>query len=126
MKFTQFEELLHSKYPEASACPHGKFAGTDGNNKTEINFTPNGKCYCYYGSYQSILNRLGIPVVYEKDVERARKQLAEYKEEHGKPNKYSLFSADYDDDRCINDYSDEIAEYEQYIADIESGKYIVI
>lgn len=124
MTFEKFYKILKTKYPQAEACPHGKFASTEKNNKVEINFTPCGKCYCYYGSYQTILNKIGINVVYQKDIAKAKKQLAQYINEHGKPNKYSLFF--YDDNRNVMDYSKEIEEYKQYITDIENGKYIVV
>ncbi len=116
MTFKTFEDLLHTKYPEAGACPHGKFGGTSRTNQVEINFTPAGKCYCYYGSYQDILLRLGIKVVYQADIDRAKRHIARLKSEHGQPG---LFGG-------IRDLSNEIQEWEEYLTKIESGEYIIL
>lgn len=120
MTFKRFEELLHTKYPEAQSCAHGTFANTEHNGKVEINFIPNGKCYCYYGSYQDVLRKVGVLVEYKKDVEIAEKRLQQLKEEHGKPNKYSFF------EDVIVDNSVDIAYYEKYLEDVNNGKYVII
>lgn len=122
MTFKKFEELFLNEYPNGEVVAHGKFGGTENNNKVAVVFDADKsrKVYEYYGSYQTILNRLGIKVLYKGDVEQAKRQLAYYKENDGKPNIFSLFN------KKPMDYSKEIAEYEQYLSDIENGKYIII
>lgn len=120
MTFNKFMDLLQTKYPEASACMHGKFGGTEKNKKVEINFTPNGKCYCYYGSYQDILLRLGIEAYYQSQVEYSKKKLERLRFEHGKENPYSLF------EHQVYDNSEQIAEEEKFLQDVEAGKFIII
>lgn len=120
MTFNKFKEILKSKYPEATACSHGEFAGTERNKKVEINFFRNGKCYEYYGSYIEILNRIGIPCVYESDIKWGEKRLAELKERHGKSNPFSLFN------KTPVDNSKEIEKMEKWLSDIKSGHYIII
>ena len=120
MTFKKFEELFLSKYPNGEVVAHGQFGGTEKNNKVAVIFNPNSKVYEYYGSYQTILNRLGIKVLYRSDVEWAKNKLAYYKENDGTPSPFSLFR------NTPRDYSKEITEYEKYLADIEDGKYIII
>lgn len=109
MTFARFEELLHIKHPQASACAHGRFGGTERNNKVEINFKPCGKCYEYYGSYQDVLNRLGIYCLYQSDVRAMEKRLDDLKDRNGKPNPFSLFN----EKPC--DLSKEIEECEEWL-----------
>ena len=120
MTFERFEELLKTKYPEATACAHGKFAGTQGGNQVEISFRPYGKCYFYYGSYQSILCRVGISCVYKDDIESMKLRLARLKEEHGKRSLFGLFK------EITIDNSREIEEVEQWLKDAEDNKFIII
>ena len=121
MTFAKFETLLKTKYPESSACPHGKFAQTDKNKKVEINFTHHGKCYCYYGSYQDILFKVGIKTAYKYQIVFAERHLAQLKTEHGKPNPFNLFNPN-----AICDRSKEIEDWSSYLSDIKSGEYIII
>ena len=118
MTFTKFEELLHTKYPEASTCMHGKFAGTQRNNKVEINFQSHSKCYCYYGSYKEILNRLGIKVIEKFDIENAKVRIEHYKAENGKPNPF------FKDEPIDN--SQLIEEVELWLKKIEDERYIIV
>lgn len=122
MTFKRFEELFKSKYPDGEVVAHGKFGGTEANGKTTVIFTPYGKCYEYYGSYQEVLARLGIQALYQRDIEEAKQRLAHYKEKHGTRG-YSLFidGGDY-----IHDYSKEIAHLEAFLADVNANKYIII
>ena len=118
MTFNRFKELLNTQYPEAHACAHGKFGGTEGNGKVEINFTPNGKCYCYYGSYQDILKKVGINVAYRADIDAAERRLARLIEEDGTENPFSLFN------RELIDNSAEIARQQEYLDSLRS--YILV
>lgn len=116
MTFKRFEEIFKSKYPEAECCMHGKFGGTEHNKKIVIYFTPDGKCYEYYGAYEDVLNRLGIKVITKSRLYSEEAALERYKNMNGTP---SLFG-----DGPL-DYSKEIAEYEERIARIKSD-YIIV
>lgn len=121
MTFKRFEQLFKTKYPEGEVFMHGEFALTEKNGKVAVVFnSANPKVYEYYGSYQDILLRVGVKVLYKKDIESAEKRLQQLKEEHGKPNKYSFF------DDTPMDWSREIAEYEKYLEDAKNGGYIII
>lgn len=120
MTFKRFEEILKIKYPEASACAHGQFGGTERSNEVEINFTPRGKCYTYYGSYQSILNRVGIPCISKSDIVDTKNRIEYLKETNGRPNPFSLFR------KTPIDNSKEIEELEDFLDDVDAGKYIIV
>ena len=118
MTFTKFEELLHTKYPEASACMHGKFAQTEHNNKVEIHFNKFSKCYLYYGSYIQILNRLGIKTVYKADIDMKKAEIARLREENGQPNPF--FEGDLIDNTLV------IKDIEADLKMYEDEHYIVV
>ena len=123
MTFKKFEELLKTKYPEAGACMHSKFAGTEHNKKVEIHFTPEGKCYEYYGAYEDILNRLGMKVISKSRLASEESALRRYKEMQGKPDPFfGIFNSD---DNGVLDYSKEITEYEERIARLKRD-YIIV
>lgn len=117
MTFNKFLDLLHTKYPEATACMHGKFAQTDHNNKVEIQFTPTSKGYLYYGSYIVILQKCGLNLVAKDYVENLESSLKRYKDAHGKESEF--FPGE------IEDFSDEIARLEKQIADLKANNIIV-
>lgn len=108
---------MKSKYPKASATMHGKFGTTEKNKKVEIHFCKGGKCYFYYGSYQDVLSKVGINVVYSNEIETAKNKLAEYKEKHGKTFDDFGFDVTYD-------YTAEIERLESYLIKVKD--YILI
>ena len=107
MKFTDFENIVKTRYPEIELYPHGS-----GHNSVSvrIQFRPGGKSYDYNGSYVYVLNKLGILSVYRHDYEETKKILANYISNNGKPNIFSDKPMDYS--RQITDYTDLVHRYE--------------
>ncbi len=116
MTFEKFEKLFLAKYPDGHVIPHGKFAGTTRNKKVAVMFSETSKVYEYYGNYTTILNHVGIKCISRNDVEILEKRLTEYKNDHGKPNKFFDF---------IMDYSEEIASLESQLKNIKES-YIIL
>lgn len=97
MTFQEFERLLKTVKPEATAKPHGALANGATKSSVAITFTPGGKVYDYRGSYASILERFGCEpqwysynmqgeIVFrawteEEAVEESEKWLAAYNEQ---------------------------------------------
>ena len=117
MTHATFIDLLHTKYPHADAWMHGKFGGTEKNMKVNITFEPNGKCYAFYGSYQKILSKVGIPVAYQSEIDYAKRELDRCKSEHGVQDEF--FGIE-------QDYSDKISRLETFIDSVNNGKYIIV
>ena len=59
MTFQEFEKLLHSVKPGATAAPHGAYRNGSTKQCVSIKFTPDGKLYDYRGSYAEILAKFG-------------------------------------------------------------------
>lgn len=119
MTFEKFESIFKTKYPEGMVIAHGKFGGTEHNNKTAIVFNSSGKVYEYYGAYEDILNRIGVKCISLSRLNDFKAALKRAKDLHGKPNPFSLF------DTCLLDESQEIERLEKIIKDIEEN-YIII
>lgn len=116
MTFSKFEGLFKSKYPNGEVVQHGKFGGTENNKKITVIFTPNGKCYEYYGAYEDVLNRLGIKVISKARLHNTELALKHYKEWHGSPR---LFGDG------IEDYSADIERLTKELANINEN-YIIV
>jgi len=125
MTFQRFEEIFKTKYPDATAVMHGKFGGTDRNNKVAIYFKPDGKVYEYSGAYEDILCKLGIKVMSQSRFNERVQELKRYKEMHGTENIFSgIFEVDTEKDKFF-DFSEEIAECEKNIEYIKAN-YIIV
>lgn len=85
MTFSKFEELFKSKYPAGKVVAHGKFAGTQRNGKTTLIFSDGGLAYQYYGSYEEILNRVGVKVISASHLRSLEVALDNYRKWHGMP-----------------------------------------
>lgn len=114
MKFKRFEELFHMKYPNGTVHQHGTFGGTEKSMKVAIEFTPYSKVKTFYGSYQDVLKKIGIDVVYKEDIDRAKAKLERLKDEDGQ---VSFFDE-------VIDNSELIAEVEKYLQTVSS--YIIV
>ena len=119
MTFNKFQELFLTKYPEGEVVMHGKFGGTEHNMKTTVTFNRNSKCYFYYGSYETVLNRLGIKVITKSSLAQIEHELAYYMENNGKPNPFSLFN------KSVMNYEKEIKEYTDKLENIKKDWIIV-
>ena len=115
MTFTKFEELFKTKYPNGKAIQHGKFGGTEKNKKTTIVFSPNGKCYEYYGAYEDILCRIGIKTISKSRLHDFEAELERCKRMNGQK---AFFCETLD-------YSEKIAWIENELSSIRSD-YIIV
>ena len=109
MTFKKFEELFMAKYPNGRVCRHGEFAQTEKNKKVALVFSETSKVYEYYGAYEDILNKVGIPVISKERLASLEQTLEQRKRWHGTE---SLFGG-------VMDYSADIAKY---TAEIENYK----
>ena len=116
MTFGKFKELFNTKYPDGEVISHGKMGGTEHNKKTTVVFTPNGKCYEYYGAYEDILNRLGIKVISKSRLNDTELALKHYKEWHGQPKFF---------EDGFEDYSTDIERLTREIENIHTN-YIIV
>ena len=121
MTFKKFEEIFLNEYPDGHVVMHGKFGGTEKNKKVTITFNSNGKVYSYYGAYEDILNKVGIPVISKQRFAEVEQRLNTFKERHGTP-KLGMFSKKNNE---VYDYSEEIKEYEM-ILDNYRNNYIIV
>ncbi len=115
MTFREFEKLFKSKYPEGDVTAHGKFGGTERNNKTTVVFGRGGKCYEYYGAYEDILCRCGIKVISKSRLRDIECALERYKKWDGK---VSLFGT-------VCNHKQDIARLEEELKNIHKN-YIVV
>lgn len=117
MTFKKFEELFKTKYPYGSVCRHGDFGGAEKNKKIAVTFDDRPayvKAYLYYGAYEDVLNRVGIPVISKDRLCGMEYSLEEYKRMHG-----GIFLGK------VLDYSKEIATLEAEIEEIKATRVIV-
>lgn len=112
MTFRQFEELFKAKHPEGTVVQHGKFGGTEKNNKVAVTFGKDSKVYEYYGSYQNILGKVGIKVAYKSDIEALERRLAELEASNGQNDEFFGFTIDN---------SEAIEETKRRLNDIKDG-----
>ena len=117
MTFTSFEKAFASKYPEGKVFGHGTFGGTEGSAKVTVCFTETGKAYKYSGSYENILNRLGIKFVTKKTVDEYTEKLRRAEEMNGE-------ESGFDDDEPM-DFTAEIEYLKNRIAELIDGAVIV-
>jgi hypothetical protein len=115
MTFTQFEQIFKSKYPDGTVCSHGT---VENDIQVTVSFKPYGKIYRYNKSYGVILRDLGFKVVYQHDLIDCEKRLEYIKEQPLKKVRFGKFIVN-------TDYSEEIKELEQKIADYKQN-YIII
>jgi hypothetical protein len=115
MTFKKFEELFKSKYPSGAVCRHGEFAQTEKNKKVALAFSEASKVYEYYGAYEDILCKIGIPCISKERLSSLKQTLNQYKEWHGEEDFFG----------GVRDCSDDIAKY---TAEIEnySKNYIIV
>lgn len=113
MTFKKFEELFKSKYPNGMVCKHGEFAQTEKNKKVALVFSESSKVYEYYGAYEDILCRIGIPVISKERIVSLEQTLAQYKSWHGKED---FFGGVRDCSANIAKYTAEIENYRRNYA----------
>ena len=108
MTFRKFEELFKSKYPNGMVCKHGEFAQTEKNKKVALVFSETNKVYEYYGAYEDILNKIGIPVISKERFASLEQTLEQYKRWHGTED---FFGGVRDCSADIAKYTAEIENY---------------
>ena len=118
MTFKTFEAIAAEHRPDVVVHADKTFGGvpdiavyfkrTDGTHS---------KVYSYRGSYQQVLNRLGIKVVSKSDIHNIKYQIELLNARNGKPN---LFTK-----RIINN-STEIARLQAQLEEMNSGEYIIV
>lgn len=117
MTFVTFCKLLETKYPKANAFSHGDFGGNEKNRKVTIEFEPpHGKTYDYYGAYEDVLCKCGIPTITHERFDPMCERLERFKRENGTADDFFGIPIDY---------TKEIEELETRIADIKANYYIV-
>ena len=107
-------EILRTKYPEATIFRRNSFGGTS-SSEIAVVFKPNGRVYYYQASsYQVVLNKLGFNVLYKHDVINLKNEISDLEEEikTGTP-KYSLFGRNLTDE--------EISQRKNKIADLKAA-----
>lgn len=115
MTFKQFEQIVRERRPDVEVFQHGNFT-----NKTTLSVAVifNGgksKTYLYHGSYVDVLNRLGIKAVTKAGVQTLQNALQRCKELNGTK---AFFGR-------VQDFTEEIAYYEEELADIRENCIIV-
>ena len=120
MEFRDFEATMAKFRPDVKVFPHGTYAECRKNRKVSVIFNygkPNeSRVYDYYGSYADILRRFDIQCMNKDEYSEMLQRLESRKQWHGKKGFFG----------GIVDYSEEIAKIEEKIADVESGKILVV
>ena len=74
-------EILRTKYPEATIFKRNSMGGTS-SSRLAVTFQPNGKVYDYSGSsYQQVLEKLGFNILYKHNVEHYKRMIADLEAE---------------------------------------------
>lgn len=117
----QANEILRTKYPEATIFRRNSMGGTS-SSALAVTFYPNGKVYDYQASsYQQVLEKLGFNILYKHNVknmmdriEKLQKKISDGGEDtlHLFGEKYHTFTADE-----LSSMQDEIDKIASYIAD---------
>lgn len=116
MTFKKFEELFATKYPMGEVFAHGTFSGTEDSGKTTVCFAKGGKAYKYYGSYEVILEKIGIDYVSEKKVAWYKEQIARLESMNGEDSGF--------DDEEPMDFTEEIERLKKELAELTEGKIV--
>ena len=107
MTFDKFQSIVQSKRPDLIVHPHGAVMGNG--VKIAVQFKPNGKLYCYAGSYAQVLNRLGINAIYRSEYDDVKRLLQYSIESHGKETFFGV----YDGTEDIARYTEQLARYDR-------------
>ena len=119
MTFQKFKEIVESRRPDVRVSPHGGYQSDGSKHRLGVTFIKNGResrVYDYTGTYCEVLNKLGIPAVYEHDVYTAKDSLKRAKERHGTEDPF--FGG-------LRDCTKEIAKLEAFLLRIENKETIV-
>ena len=116
MTFQKAHEIFMTKYPEGELVQHGKFGGTEKNQKITVIFKRGGRCYEYYGAYEDVLCRIGFKVISKERLAETEIRLCDLKARHGK--KCEFFGEN------TIDNSDEIARVEAFLQEVHDN-YII-
>lgn len=118
MTFQKFKAIAESFRPDVKVSQHGDYCTGKSKYTLGIIFCQDGKkskVYDYSGTYADILRRLGIQVITKSDYLTTKSQLEYYKENHG--TMCPFFG-------IINDYSEQIKEYEEKLKYYDSNKVV--
>lgn len=118
MTYQKFKAIAEKYRPDIKVSQHGDYCTGKSRYTLGIIFYRDGKesrVYNYSGTYAEILNRLGIPVITKSDYMTTVNQLEYYKESNG--TICPFFG-------IINDFSEQIKEYEEKIKYFNSDKVI--
>ena len=111
MTYKEFKAIVAAEKPDLTVSQKSKTQ--DGG--VMVTFKPGGKAYIYTGSYQQILNKLGIDKMGKNEKAEAllnlQNQLDYYKQHNGKK---SIFTGK------MADYAAEIADTERKIKALEA------
>ena len=119
MTFNTFKKIAAAYRPDVIVSKHGDFRPGNSTYTLGIVFIKDGKeskVYDYSGTYQAVLQKLGIPIVVMADVKTVEDSLKRHKELNGKP---SLFSSG----KPV-DYTRQIQEEEEKLAYYYSDKVV--
>ena len=95
MTESQANKILRTKYPEATIYRRNSMGGTSSCNLA-VTFNEGGKVYEYYASsYQQVLAKLGINILYSHDVANMQLRINKLYELIEKGWKVSLFCKDH-------------------------------
>lgn len=87
-------EILRTKYPEATIFRRNSMGGTS-SSRLAVTFKEGGKVYDYYASsYQEVLGKLGFNILYKHNVNTINKMIADLEsqvEAGGEKNLFHLF-----------------------------------
>lgn len=112
MTFAEFENIVHNERKDIFSVSQKSKTQNGG---VLVTFKPGGKAYIYKGSYQAILQKLGIKKLGKNEKEVAlinlRAQLDYLTKTH---NTVGIFSG------SIRDNSQKIADLDRRIAEVES------
>lgn len=116
MTYKQFEAIAKAYRPDVRVSRHGTFC--EGRSKWTLGIVFIGKdgkesrVYDYAGTYQEVLEKLGIETVTKEQIKTAEEMLAEFKAEHGKKG---LLGNTINNEYFIKQYEDKLRRYERAV-----------
>lgn len=91
-------EILRTKYPEATIFRRNSMGGTS-SSRLAVTFVPNGKVYDYAAaSYQQVLEKLGFNILYKHNVKCYKEKIEQLEAEIEAGGETNIFAKLFGED----------------------------